>query len=140
MDQVKYSIAVKLVGHDADVVPGYSVARYLVANETIGRWLRGILEGNDNNWLLGIALRHPDIYKRRSKVCVVRCGKGDRIVVILDAADMPSPGTLVPTISIDLFLAMNHGGNFVEDRIQDFGVLRDGSLFDHIRSGINETH
>ena len=135
---MKYSVAVKLNGHEADVVRGYPVARYLVANnEPIGRWLRGILEGNDNNWLLGMILRHPDINQRRSNVCVVRCGKCNHLVVTLDDADVPSPGTLVPTISIDTFLAMNHGGDFVDDKIHDFGVLKDGSLFDHIRSGID---
>lgn len=137
MDQLKYSIAVKLIGHDADAVQGYSVARYLVANEQIGQWMCGILEGNDNNWLLGIVLRHPLISERRSKVCLVRCGKYNHLVVTFDNATMPPPGSLIPTISIDLFLAMVHGGNFSDDKIQEFGVLRDGSLFDHIRSGID---
>jgi hypothetical protein len=137
MDQIKYSIAVKLVGHEADVAQGYSVARYLVSNEQVGRWLRGILEGNDNNWLLGMILRHPDIIKRQSNVCVVRCGKCSHLMVTLDDAAVPLPGTLVPTISIDVFLAMNHGGCFLDDKIHEFGVLRDGSLFDHIRSGID---
>ena len=137
MEETKYSIAVKLVGHDADIVQGYSVGRYLVGNNEIGLWLRDILESNDNNWLLGIVLRHPDLNKRRSNICVVRCGKRNRLLVTLDDAKVPSPGTFVPTISIDVFLTMIHGGSFIDDKIQEFGVLRDGSLFDHIRSGID---
>lgn len=137
MDDMKYSIAVKLVGHESDVVQGYSVARYLVANEPIGRWMRGILEGNDSNWLLGIILRHPDVSKRRSNVCLVRCDKHNHLLVTLNGANVPTPGTLIPTVSIDLFLAMNHGGNFLDDKMQEFGVLKDGSLFDHIRSAID---
>lgn len=136
MEQLKYSVAVKLVGHESDLVQGYSVARYLVANEEIGQWLCGLLEANDNNWLLGIVLRHPDVHKRQLNVCLVRCGKNNHLMVTLDNANVPSPGTLVPTISIDLFLAMNHGGCFLDDKIREFGVLRDGSLFDHIRSAI----
>lgn len=99
--------------------------RSLVAPEIpTGLWMRRFLENNGGQYLLRIIQRIPEIKDRRCDSCLVQCGGGyDLLVLLHHQAPVPPDVSAIPKISVTLTLATDGTTDGAEDPGSQFGVI-----------------
>ena len=150
------SIVTKLAtGHESDCDtfhPRKTIRRFL-EEEPSGLWTRKVLEDVDNNWLIAIARRHPDILEKTKECCLIlvrqlvlgfritalrivfpfgqlshlflQCGGGYDILLLLNDAPVPEDVSKIPRISVSTCVATSSGtGDFNEqDPVDQYGAI-----------------
>lgn len=71
--------------HDptSGIIPVRPSARHLLDATPTGEWLLKSLQDNENNWLLNIVCRIPQVHSRHVSQALVQCGGGNDLLVTL---------------------------------------------------------
>ena len=124
-------------GNEVDGLVSRRKFRVLIGDEPSACWLQTFLEKNPGNWLLDIALRNSSFREKDPKACLVQCGDGYDLVVVLDDEVVPRELAAIPRIEVVVGVADGPMNKVEEkdDPIGDFGVCFPGdSLATHFRS------
>jgi hypothetical protein len=121
MANVEYfSVPVNLLlQHDEEPLHCY---RCLIAPDIpSGLWIRRFLESDKCLHLLRIIQRIPEIKERRCDSCLVQCGGGYDLLVLLNEAQTPPDVSAIPKIAVTLCLSTE--AVTPEDPVSQFGLI-----------------
>jgi hypothetical protein len=130
-----YALRVELIAKEDEVVKSRQSVQRLLEQETVGQWIRLILQDFGNKWLLRIALRIQEVRDGSKKHCIVACGGGNNILVLLNTTKLPKDVLTIPRIGVDACLGNGKEGIINrEDPMNNFGVIgSNDTLRDHIQ-------